>query len=82
MEFLGGFMIMLTLLGLILAAIWFSLPFFLISLYRRVKESRTVLIQLEDRIIYLEQQMEYQFDPAKSAEGTNVTAAGGVDGIT
>jgi len=82
MEFLGGFMIMLILLGLILAAIWVSLPFFLISLYRRVKESRAVLMQHEERIIYLEQQLEHQFIPSNAIAGTNVTAAGGVDGIT
>jgi hypothetical protein len=81
MEFFGGFMIMLILLGLILAAIWFSLPFFLISLYRRLKESRAALVQLEERIICLEQQLEHQFGPVETVTGTNVTAAGGVDGI-
>ncbi|MBV5350412.1 hypothetical protein JZU71_04620, partial [bacterium] len=67
---------MLILLGLILAAIWFSLPFFLVTLYSRVKESRAALIQLEERIICLEQQLEHQFAPAETVTGTNVTAAG------
>lgn len=65
MDFLGGLFITLILLGLLLAAIWLSLPFFLMNLYRKEKESRTALVQLEDRLLILEQQMKHQITPDK-----------------
>lgn len=73
---------MLILLGLIFAAIMLSMPLFLISLYNRTKRYQTVLEQLEDRIISLEQQLEHQLDPSETQDRLNVPAAGGIDGIT
>lgn len=65
MDFLGGLFITLILLGLLFAAIWLSLPFFLMNLYRKEKESRAALVQLEDRLLILEEQMKHQITPDK-----------------
>lgn len=78
MEIVGGFMIMLVLLGLLFSALWLSLPVFLFRLHRRIEDSMTTLKRLEGHIISLEGKIAHLHAPARQA-GTTDTISGGVD---
>lgn len=79
LQLAGGFMIMMLLLGLLLAAVWLSLPFLLFALRRRIDESHTTMLRLEGRIARLEQQIKGARYTGCSQAGQE-TADGGTDG--
>ena len=58
MELVGGLMIMAITLGLLLAAVWLSLPILLFSMRNRLLASQKALEELNIRIASLEKRLE------------------------
>jgi len=79
MELVGGFMIMLILLGLMAAAVLISLPLLVWGLHRRVAVSLATLERLEEKIIHLERCIAQHHIPVTQPAGCIDTASGGVD---
>ena len=59
MELVGGFMIMLLLLGFMLAATWLSLPILLFILHRRLREATATIERLDTRVAELERHLTH-----------------------
>lgn len=55
MEIFGGFMIMSMLLGLLILAIWVSLPILVFSLRTQVEKNSLLLARIEQRLAALEE---------------------------
>jgi hypothetical protein len=77
MELIGGFTIMLILLGLCAAAALLSLPILVWGLQRRVEQSLVTLELLEERTARIEQYMTYHHPPAIQPAGLLETESGG-----
>lgn len=63
MEIFGGFMIMAVLLGLLVLAIWVSLPILVFTLRTQVDKNTQLLRQIDERLSTLESKI-----PAGSKE--------------
>jgi len=64
MELAGGLMIMAIPLGLLLAAVWLSLPILLFSMSKRLVASQKTLKELTLRIASLEKRLEQMIPPS------------------
>ena len=54
MEFVGGFMVMMTILGLFLTVVWIVIPFVVFSVKGQVDRSLALLESIEQRLTALE----------------------------
>ncbi len=63
MELAGGLMIMAITLGLLLAAVWLSLPFLLFSMRNRLVASQKALEEMTLRLAALEKRLEQMIPP-------------------
>ncbi len=64
MELAGGLMIMAIPLGLLLAAVWLSLPILLFSMRNRLVASQKALEELTLRMTSLEKRLEKVVPPS------------------
>jgi len=63
LELAGGLMIMAITLGLLLAAVWLSLPFLLFSMRNRLVASQKALEEMTLRLAALEKRLEQMIPP-------------------
>ena len=77
MELIGGFTIMLILLGLCAAATLLSLPILVWGLHRRIEQSLVTLERLEERTARIEQYITHHPPSARHAAGLIETESGG-----
>ncbi len=83
MELMGGVMIMLVLLGLLLSAVWLSLPILIVGLWRRTERIAARLEQLEGHLNDFEHRLDAHVVRRTTTENlpiSNATEEGGVDG--
>lgn len=84
MEIVSGLMIMAIPLGLLLAAAWLSLPVLVITMTKRLAESRTAIEELTSRIASLEEQVARatrpQDSPLPTTHPHTEAGSGGIDG--
>jgi len=64
MEILGGFMVMMSILGFFLTVIWFVLPFVVFGIKGKVDRSLEILESLDRRIATLESRLDSFRPPA------------------
>ena len=64
MELAGGLMIMAITLGLLLAAVWLSLPILLFSMRNRLVASQKALEEMTLRLAALEKRLEQMIPPS------------------
>ena len=83
LEIVSGFMIMAIPLGLLLAAAWLSMPILILSMAKRLTESRTAIEELTSRITSLEEQVARAGrlqPPSVNQDTHSETGSGGIDG--
>ena len=54
MEIVGGFMVMLSIVGFFLTVLWFILPFVIFAMKGKLDRSYTLLEEMEKRLASLE----------------------------
>ncbi|WP_298432957.1 hypothetical protein [Geobacter sp.] len=57
MEIFGGFMVMMSILGLFLAVIWFVMPFVVFAVKGRVERAVILLESVDQRLARLEERL-------------------------
>lgn len=57
MEIVGGFMVMMWILGMILTVIWLVLPFVMFALKEKVDQNRLLLESIDRRLASLEERL-------------------------
>lgn len=71
MEIFGGFMVMMSIIGLFLAVVWLIMPFVVFAIKGKQDRSLEILEALDKRLIELERQLLRQADkPESSGSGT------------
>lgn len=58
MEIFGGFMVMISIIGLFLAVIWLIMPFVVLAIKGRQDRSLEILEGIDRRLAVVEQQLE------------------------
>jgi len=69
MEIFGGFMVMMSIIGLFLAVVWLIMPFVVFAIKGRQDRSLELLESIEKRLLAIEGQLA-QRQPGLSPEPT------------
>jgi ABC-type Na+ efflux pump permease subunit len=69
MEIFGGFMVMMSIIGLFLAVVWLIMPFVVFSIKGRQERSLEILEGIDRRLAAVEQQLK-AFQPQQATDGT------------
>jgi hypothetical protein len=77
MEIFGGFMVMMSIIGLFLAVVWLIMPFVVFAIKGKQDRSLEILEGIEKRLAAMEQQL----DVLKPQQATRVTAAEDTEGV-
>lgn len=72
MEIFGGFMVMMSIIGLFLAVVWLIMPFVVFAIKGRQDRSLELLESIEKRLLAIEGQLA-QRQPELSPEPTPAT---------
>ena len=77
MEIIGGFMVMMSILGLFLAVVWLIMPFVVITIKGKQDRSLELLETIDKRLTTIEKQLA-RLHPthAAAAAETDLSAAG------
>jgi hypothetical protein len=67
MEIFGGFMVMMSILGLFLAVVWLIMPFVVLAMKGKQDRSLDVLEAIDKRLAVIERQLE-QLQPVQAAQ--------------
>lgn len=57
MEIVGGFMVMMWILGLFLTVVWLIMPFAVFALKGKVEQNRALLESIDRRLASLEERL-------------------------
>ena len=57
MEIFGGFMVMMSIIGLFLAVVWLIMPFVVFAIKNKQDRSMEVLEGIDKRLAFMEQQL-------------------------
>jgi len=69
MEIFGGFMVMMSIIGLFLAVVWLIMPFVVFAIKGKQDRSLEILEGIDKRLTALEQQINV-LQPLQAAHGT------------
>lgn len=58
MEIFGGFMVMMSIIGLFLAVIWLIMPFVVFAIKGKQDRSQEILERIDKRLAVMEQQLK------------------------
>jgi hypothetical protein len=72
MEIIGGFAVMVSILGFFLAVVWLTMPFMIITIKGKLDKTQDVLTGIENRLAVMEKQLselhgEHRQNPLKPA---------------
>lgn len=71
MEIFGGFMVVLGMVGLFLAIIWFLVPFVVFSMKGKMDRSVAMLEEIERRLAVIERRLAQPGDAPEEAGGSS-----------
>jgi len=77
MEIIGGFMVMMSILGLFLAVVWLIMPFVVFAIKGKQDRSLEILEVIDKRLVVMEQQLKLLQTPQAAHESTAADMAGG-----
>jgi ABC-type Na+ efflux pump permease subunit len=69
MEIFGGFMVMMSIIGLFLALVWLIMPFVVFAIKGRQERSLEILEGIDRRLAAVEQQLK-AFQPRQATDET------------
>jgi hypothetical protein len=72
MEIFGGFMVMMSIIGLFLAVVWLIMPFVVFTIKGKLDRSLEILEGIDKRLAAVEQQLKV-FNPQQAT--SEITAA-------
>ncbi|MBK5274737.1 MAG: hypothetical protein JJE30_06770 [Desulfuromonadales bacterium] len=75
MEIFGGFMVMISILGLFLAVVWLIMPFVVIAMKGKQDRSLEVLEAMDKRLAAIEAQLRRQQAERRQHEPATAQAA-------
>jgi hypothetical protein len=75
MEIFGGFMVMMSIIGLFLAVVWLIMPFVVFAIKGRQDRSLEILEGIDKRLAIMEQQLS-ELRPQPAAADTTAEATG------
>lgn len=67
MELVGGFMVMLSIVGFFLTVLWFILPFVIFAMKGKIDRSHVILEDMEKRLTAMEARLDMVIPPAPAA---------------
>lgn len=67
MEIFGGFMVMVSILGLFLAVVWLIMPFVVLAMKGKQDRALDVLEAMDKRLAAIERQLD-QLQPVQAAQ--------------
>lgn len=67
MELVGGFMVMVSIVGFFLAVLWFILPFVIFAMKGKLDRSHVMLEDMEKRLTAMEARLDTVISPAPAA---------------
>lgn len=77
MEIIGGFMVMMSILGLFLAVVWLIMPFVVITIKGKQDRSLELLETIDKRLTAIDEQLaRLHSAPVAAAAKTDLSAAG------
>lgn len=66
MEIVGGFMVMMWLLGLVLTVVWLVMPFVVLGIKGKVERSQALLESIDRRLAAIEERFREDDSPRES----------------
>ena len=72
MEIFGGFMVMMSIIGLFLAVVWLIMPFVVIAIKGKQDRTLELLETIEKRLLAIEEQLAHR-QPAQTPDLTPAT---------
>jgi len=73
MELVGGFMVMLSIVGFFLTVLWFILPFVIFAMKGKIDRSHAILEDMEKRLTAIESRFDMVVPPASAATESEVS---------
>ena len=68
MEIIGGFMVMMSIIGLFLAVVWLIMPFVVFAMKGKQDRSLEILEVIDNRLVVMEQQLKLLQTPQAAHE--------------
>lgn len=65
MEIVGGFMVMMWLLGLIVTVVWLVMPFVVLGIKGKVERNQALLESIDRRLAAIEERLREDDSPRK-----------------
>ncbi len=76
MEIVGGFMVMMSILGFFLAVIWLIMPFVVLAIKGKQDRSLEILESIDKRLSVVESELKRLQPPPSAATVTTEPSAG------
>ena len=71
MEIIGGFMVMMSIIGLFLAVVWLIMPFVVFAMKGKQDRSLEILEVIDKRLVVMEQQLKLFQNPLATRESSS-----------
>ncbi|GFE57716.1 hypothetical protein AOG1_15960 [Geobacter sp. AOG1] len=73
MELVGGFMVMVSIVGFFLTVLWFVLPFVIFAMKGKLDRSHIILEDIEKRLTAIEARLDMVVPLASAASNSEVS---------